>query len=64
MAAIKNICNLGKDFDQISNCVIGAVKDLVWSFRDLNQGKQFCNLFDNDLQKVCLKVADDYYKTF
>ena len=64
MAAIKNICNLGKDFDQKSNCVIGAVKDLVWSFRDLDQGKQLCNSLDTDLQKICLSAADDYYKTF
>jgi hypothetical protein len=58
----KTRCMLGADFDQRSNCVIGAVKDFISYFHGIDQGNVFCNSLDADLAKLCLDVGSNYYK--
>ncbi|MDP2637397.1 MAG: hypothetical protein Q8P03_02180 [bacterium] len=57
----KATCNLGKDFTQRSNCVIGAVKDFISYFHSDIQAKELCASLDGaDLQKVCRDTAESY----
>ena len=61
----RQLCLLGKDFTQQSNCVIGAVKDFVSYFHAETQAKEFCNGFtDKKLVDMCLSTEKEYYKTF
>jgi hypothetical protein len=64
ISGIKNICMLGENFDQQSNCVIGAVKDVISYFHSDVQAKQFCASLDSGLQDVCNTTEVSYYKNF
>lgn len=60
----KDKCYLGKDYYEQSNCVTGAVKDFISYYHSDVQAKKFCSILTPDLKKHCLKIAEDYYKTF
>ena len=65
VSATHDICMLGTDIEQQSNCVIGAVKDFISYFHSDVQAKQFCNSFsDSALQKTCLDTGAVYYAQF
>jgi len=53
---------LGKNFNQQSNCVIGAVKDFIPYFHGDAEAKHFCSLFEKNLQEVCSVTAEEYVK--
>ncbi len=59
----KQTCDLGKDFEQKSNCVIGAVKDFISYYHSEKEATVFCNSLAPDLQKICSDTAISYYKT-
>ncbi|MDO8633097.1 MAG: hypothetical protein Q7K38_00920 [Candidatus Wildermuthbacteria bacterium] len=57
----KTTCDLGKNFEQRSNCIIGAVKDFISYFHSDIQAKELCVSLDGaDLQKVCKDTAESY----
>lgn len=58
----KDICLLGENFNQQSNCVIGAVKDFISYFHGDEEAKHFCSLFEENLQEVCSVTATEYVK--
>ena len=59
------ICMLGANQEEISNCVIGAVKDIISYFHSDTEAKDFCALFtDTALQTTCLDTAHAYYVNF
>ena len=60
----KATCDLGKDYEQKSNCLIGAVKDFISYYHSDKQAKELCMLFDTELQSVCLSTATSYYQIF
>lgn len=60
----KETCELGKDFDQQSHCIIGAVKDFISYFHSDSQAKLLCNALAVDLQSLCSGTAESYYKSF
>jgi hypothetical protein len=60
----KNTCELGKNSEQQSNCMIGAVKDFISYFHSDTQAKQLCSVLAADLQTLCLSTTESYYKTF
>jgi len=60
----KELCLLGKDDRQRSNCVIGAVKDFISYFHSDVQARELCAALPSNLQKTCLDTAASYYKTF
>lgn len=61
----KATCLLGENFEERSNCVIGAVKDFISYFHSDVQAKNFCEaLGDEDLTSVCLAVGETYYRQF
>lgn len=57
-------CDLGLDYREKSNCVIGAVKDFISYFHSDVEAKNFCNILSPDLTQVCLDTAVSYYKSF
>lgn len=58
----KSACNLGKDFEQKSNCIIGAVKDFISYHHSDLQARELCNAIDPQIKDVCLSTAESYYK--
>jgi hypothetical protein len=60
-----DICQLGASYDEKLNCVIGAVKDIIWIGNSKAKGDEFCNLQqDANIKSDCLSTAESYYKTF
>ncbi len=60
--ATKTTCELGKDFEQRSNCVIGAVKDFISYFHSDREALALCGVLEAEVQEVCRKTAVDYAK--
>jgi len=60
-----DICMLGKNYEQQSECMVGAVKDFISYLHDDIKGKQLCESFDNPkIKSYCLETAASYYKNF
>lgn len=56
ISSTKNICLLGKDFDQILGCFIGAAKDFKYYFGDNIKASKLCESSENpSITKDCLK---------
>jgi len=59
----KATCSLGKDFQQQSNCVTGAVKDFISYHHSDVQAKELCAaLEEEELRGVCTSTAETYAK--
>ncbi len=54
-------CDLGSDYAQKSNCIIGAVKDFISYFHSEKEANHFCTILSPDLQKICSDTATSYY---
>jgi len=50
---IKKLCLLGRDFNQESNCVVGAAQSLNNQFKDGKNVEDFCNSLPENLAEVC-----------
>ncbi len=61
---VKRICDMGVNFEQRSNCIIGSVKDLVWYHYSDKEAKKLCDIISPDLKQLCLDTAVSYYETF
>ncbi len=57
-------CELGQNYDERSNCVIGAVKDFISYFHSDVQAREFCSSLAEDLRDVCRRTAETYYTSF
>lgn len=57
-------CGLGTNFEQKSNCIIGAVKDFISYYHSDVEAKKFCDAHGRDLRDICLTTAEDYYESF
>ncbi len=62
--ATKAKCDLGADYNEKSNCIVGAVKDFVSYYHSDVQAKSLCQSLDADLQEICLNTAISYYQSF
>jgi hypothetical protein len=59
------LCNLGQTTAAKDNCFIGAVKDFVWHFHDIQPGLKLCSAIgDRTLAASCKQTAETYYATF
>lgn len=63
IATTKQFCDLGKDYQQESNCIIGAVKDFISFYHSKNEADQLCHYIDATFKKICLKTAKTYYSS-
>ena len=71
----RNICLLGKDYTQQSECIVGAVKDFISYYHGIDKATQLCASLDDPsespkalerptMAQYCLDTATNYYKTF
>jgi hypothetical protein len=58
-------CMIGKDSNEQTNCMIGAVKDFISFFHSDKQAKELCALLaDKSQNATCFAVVSSYYSTF
>ncbi len=60
----KTYCLGGKGLRQQSNCVIGAVENIVSYFHSDREARMFCASLPHDLQSVCYTTTENYYRLF
>jgi hypothetical protein len=58
----RRTCALGKDFEQQSNCLIGAVKDFISYFHSDTQARELCTVVGSTLKQVCEETRTSYVK--
>lgn len=60
-----DLCMLGKNYEQRSECAVGAVKDFISYYHDDVKARQLCESFeDTNIKNYCLKTAEEYYRVF
>lgn len=65
VARTRELCLVGKDFRQRSNCIIGAAKDFISYHHSDTQAKLLCEtLPDQELQDLCLSTVKSFYTAF
>ncbi len=57
----KITCDIGKDFKQKSNCLVGAVKDFISYYHSDKQARDLCNSVDPELRPICGSTLESYY---
>ncbi|MEO8065813.1 MAG: hypothetical protein ABI643_03090 [Candidatus Doudnabacteria bacterium] len=62
--ATKQICWLASDPNDRSNCVVGAVKEIISYYHSETQALDFCNILDDANKSTCTTTADAYYELF
>ena len=60
----RNICLLGKDFRQRSNCITGAAKDFVAYFHSGVEANELCGSLPLELQENCFMAVSEFLKIF
>jgi len=65
IAQTKEKCFNGKDYEQKSECIVGAVKDFISYYYSDVKAKQLCqSLGDDKMEKLCMDTAAEYYAYF
>ena len=60
----KRICMFGKDFQQRSNCVIGAAKDFVAYYHSATEAKKLCTSSPKRLKEMCFTTVNEFLGNF
>jgi len=60
----KATCDLGADYNEKSNCIVGAVKDFISYYHSDKEAKNLCSILSLELNKICTNTAVSYYKSF
>ena len=63
-AKIKSLCDIPTVANDVTNCVVGALKELISYFHSDVQMKTFCNLLDEPSRDYCLATGKSYYEIF
>jgi hypothetical protein len=58
------ICQMGSAEFEVTNCLIGAVKDFISYHHTDSQARALCEKFDGAVRDTCLSTATSYYATF
>jgi plastocyanin len=58
----KTTCELGADYNERSNCIIGAVKDFISYYHDDKEAKGLCTAVAEDIKLICTNTATAYFK--
>jgi hypothetical protein len=48
-----------QDYEARSNCVIGAVRNIIHYYNSDEQAKALCEVLEADLRTVCLRRSED-----
>jgi hypothetical protein len=58
---IRGVCMLGQDQEALSKCLIGAIRQLIFSYDSDVQAKALCESFmRTDWRATCLQVSEEY----
>jgi hypothetical protein len=57
--ATRKLCMVGQDNEARSNCVVGAVRNLIHYYNSDVQAKALCETLEADLHTVCLSRSED-----
>ncbi len=60
----KNRCDIPNETSATTNCIIGAVKEIISYYHSDTQAKVFCNTVDAEYRSMCSNVATSYYSYF
>jgi hypothetical protein len=60
----KAVCDMGQNEFEISNCLVGAVKDFISYHHSDVQAKELCAMYAGSLKDVCLSTTESYYHVF
>ncbi|MCW1908299.1 MAG: hypothetical protein KIH63_003065 [Candidatus Saccharibacteria bacterium] len=61
----KELCLKGTTYDAQSNCIVGAVKDFISYFHNMDQANVLCDSLGSEpLRQLCQTTGTEYYKTF
>ncbi len=60
----KALCLLGRDVDEQSHCIVGAVKDFISYHHSDTEARALCAAVPDNLRSVCLSTAESYYTFF
>jgi len=60
----KDTCWIATDPNDRTNCVIGAVKEIISYYHAKTQAVEFCNILDDENKITCNTTADSYYSVF
>lgn len=58
----KNTCAKATDANDFTNCVIGAVKEIISYYHGIKEAQGFCAILDDVNKDVCGSTADSYFK--
>ncbi len=56
-------CDLGANYEEKANCIVGAVKDFISYYHSDLQAKNLCDALSPDLQKICTDTKISYYQS-
>ena len=57
-------CAIPKDPNDVTNCVIGAVKEIISYYHSDKQALDFCSILDESNKNICVSTASAYYSYF
>ncbi len=60
----KAMCNITTNADDVSNCVIGAVKEIISYYHSDKEALAYCNILDGEDKTICTDTAHSYYRQF
>lgn len=61
--ATRSLCALGEDQEAQFNCAVGAVNYFIRDSYNDTRAKAFCEYLGPDLRTVCLREAEEYYRS-
>ncbi len=61
-AHTKATCELGRDYEQKSNCIVGAVKDFISYHHSDVQAKELCQSLEANIRDICYSTAESYFR--
>jgi hypothetical protein len=60
----KALCYIPTDQNDRTNCIVGAVKEIISYYHSDKQAQDFCKVLDDKDQAGCLSTGEQYYKVF
>jgi hypothetical protein len=57
-------CNITSDPNDRTNCMIGAVKEIISYYHDITQASGYCDIQPEPDKTTCHTTAEAYYKNF
>lgn len=63
-AKTTSTCNLAADKNDRTNCMIGAVKEIISYYHAETQATAYCSIQPQPDKTTCQQTADSYYKNF